>query len=555
MWQQLAASVGFLALKWVYHRWIDQPDRRRKPPGQEIQVPRTDDGAPIPLVFGRCRVRAPVLAWASDPYDADVYVLTSSNQPPLWTTAALASAEARPSHRAYALDMLFIAGIPMGSGVARGNSLAGPKLHNVWWGDYKLPTPGQLPYFSSSLFYGQSVSRLDKFGGIGRGGGLRGSYHWFGGWTDQSFTNPASQVGDRLITWGANSFGNGVPGLANMMCVSFTTMPKDSANPYFNTTRPDPGAPSSFEAQPLPANGFIFGESPSVDSVSFEVSSYGDRLDDVTGKHIFTMQNETLDFGGDADPVEVIYALLVDKLGKLGHDPSRIDVVSFAKASQTLKSEGHGYSRVIEDASEADGIIQDVLLQIDGVLDENPTTGKIEIRLIRSDFNPATIPVIDRSNCDKLVSGAAGGRSNLINKVKITYENRDKDYAQDSEIAQSPANALGGDGTINEIVIDMPGVKRAPVALQIALRELAARSRPLIKCRAMASAKFLRVMRGDAVRVVWSNPDIDLVFRVANVDRGTLREGMIALDLIQDTSYVWRGLPTRVWDPSWAALE
>lgn len=516
MWIE-AIAAGVMLARYSYHRWIEGDPKRQRNPAQEVQVPRTDEGAPVPLVFGRTRVRAPILAWMGNLQYAD---------------------NASPAYRSFALDMLFVVGIPMGSGVTRGNRLAGPKLHAVWFGDKKLPMAGvgALPAFESALYDGQMVARPTQYGGPGAGGGLKGAYWWHGGWTDQSFTAPASKVGDRMLAVGLTR----IPGLARQMCVSFGKLPPDSSDPYFNSTRPDQGGSSVAAA--YPGQGFVFGESGSINSMSVEVSTYGDRINDVTGQHIFTMQNEGSDFGGDSDPAEVIYCVLTDPLGKLALSPSTIDTASFAAASQTLKSENHGYSRAWEDTQEANEIINDVLRQIDGALDENPKTGKIQLKLIRPDFDPATIPHITRANCEKIMGLTVAGLTNVVNVVRVTYPNRARDYKDDSEVAKNPANAVGQGGQVNEEEVQFRGCNRAALANQLAGRELAARSRRIVKCRAMCGRWARDLMRGDAVKLTWQNPDVaGEVFRVADVERGTLEDGAVAVDLISDYFFTWRG--------------
>ncbi len=63
-----------------------------------------------------------------------------------------------------------------------------------------------------------------------------------------------------------------------------------------------------------------------------------------------------------------------------------------------------------------------------------------------------------------------------------------------------------------------------------------------MKFRALVDRSFVRVNPGDAIKVTWSGPDIaGLVFRVvAPPDRGTLENGTIALDLVQDAAYTYR---------------
>lgn len=525
-------AAGFMLLKFAYHKWREHEEgpKRVDRERQEVAVPRAEEGAPVPLIFGRCRVRRPLLAWSGDLQFTDVYVNDST--PPAFTT----DSDDTPSHRVYALDQLFVVGIGMGSGTTRGNSLSGPKMHRVWLGDAALPGPSALPAVEgASIYYGQNVSRQNQYGGPGRGGGLRGAYYWFGGWTDQSFSTPASRTGDRLTAFGATR----IPGLKRQMCVGFNRMVEDSLDDYFSITRLDSGG--SVESVPYPQNGFIFGESPSLPMPNFEVSSYGDKLNIVTGAHVFSTFTEGVDFGGGADPAEVIYCVATDPLGKLNIDSARIDTASFTAVSATLKSEGHGYSRVWEDFTDGRTIIEDVLSQIDGTFDEDPTTGKWRLKLIRPDYDPNAIPHITDDNSGNVLGFKSSGHTGLVNQVRVTYEDASDDYKEKSEIAKNPANAVGQDNQVNEVVLDMGGIKSQGVAAQVAARELASRSVPIMSFRIMVSRAFLRVMIGDAVKVTKKNSAIaGLVFRVANVERGTHENGMIALDVISDTFYVWR---------------
>jgi hypothetical protein len=285
---------------------------------------------------------------------------------------------------------------------------------------------------------------------------------------------------------------------------------------------------------------WYLGSSPSLAQYSFEVSSYH-----ATHPQLATYAR----VGSDSNPINVIYDLLAAKLGKLGIPLSLIDITSFQAAQYTLHTETHGYSRAIEEFSDAGERIQEIEKQIDGVVRENTTTGLIEIKLVRNDYDPATIPHITRNNCDDIVDFAMGGRSNLVNKLRLIYTDRANDYQDGSVVDQNPANAVGQDGQVVEQVINMPGVCTEALAQKLVVREMAARSRSIMRCRALVDRSFLRVNVGDAVKLTWTNPDIaGIVFRVANVDRGTLEDGKIALDLIQDYFYVYRGQAPRAPD-------
>lgn len=497
------------ALKWVYHRYAEHKPKPPVDPVPQLQVPATAQGTPIPLVFGRTRVRAPLLVWMS----------------PLEHAAG-------ETHAMFSVDMLFAVGLGMGSGVTRGNSLAGNKLHNVWWGDRKLPSPGSLPVSLSALRFGQMVARVDELGIHD----LRGAYYFHGGWTDQSLVSPPSKIADRWTDISGDS--TLIPGLAKQMLVSFVKMPADSLDPYFNQTVADPGAPSSFVSQPAPDTGFIMGQSPSVSTVSMEVSSYGDIVSGVT-EHIFSMTQPGNDFGGDADPAECIYDILTGTNGgKLGLSTSLIDMDSFGAASQTLKSEKNGYSRCFDSTREAGEWLEEICAQIDGVPRFNRKTRKVELKLIRPDYDFSGLPRITRQNCRKLTNAGMSGWSNLVNKVRVVYPSRAKDYEDDSESAQNPGNT---DGQNTEEVIHYPGCTNALLARSLAEREIGWRSKPMMKLTAHVDRSFLRKSVGDAVVLNWTKPTISsVVFRIAAANHGTLTDNEIILTLVQDANYVWR---------------
>jgi hypothetical protein len=90
----------------------------------------------------------------------------------------------------------------------------------------------------------------------------------------------------------------------------------------------------------------------------------------------------------------------------------------------------------------------------------------------------------------------------------------------------------------------MPGIIREKTARGVAARELDARSKPLMSCTAIVDRSFVRLRPGDPVVVAWPTPGIaSVVFRVVGPDRGTLEDGRVTLDLVQDPFYVWRRLP------------
>lgn len=245
--------------------------------------------------------------------------------------------------------------------------------------------------------------------------------------------------------------------------------------------------------------------------------------------------------GLDSNPINVIWDLFVAKFGKLGISSTLLDSTSFEAAALTLYQESHGCSCVLDARKDLTEHVQDILRQIDGVIYWDPSLKKICIRLVRNDYNPATIPHLTRANVEDITGVNISGWKNIPNKVIVSYTNRDRAYADDTEIARNPANAVGQDGKETEVAFSMPYVTNSALAARIASRELAFVSRPFAKLTAICSPELADLTPGQAVKLTWSKPDIaGVVFRVARIDRGTLTDRRVRLDLIQDNFYVHR---------------
>src|SRR6266478_9880525 len=136
MWPELIYA-GIIAADYVYHRWFnDQPPKPN--PGRSIQLPTAQDGASIPVLYGRARVRAPILAWWGSP---DVFSGITFGGPDVLV---------------YGVDMFF--------NVATGFLLGGAQIHNVFAGELQLDQgPPGLESLSGDGGFGTPV-QVDNSG-------------------------------------------------------------------------------------------------------------------------------------------------------------------------------------------------------------------------------------------------------------------------------------------------------------------------------------------------------------------------------------------------------
>lgn len=510
------ASGAFLLGNYIYHRWTAE-EPKKPVPQREVMIPRTDEGASYPLVYGRCRVDAPVLVWAGTP-SIDNYDDISHD------FVSVAPGEIR-----YRAGMLFAIGVPFISGTNKVYRMYAGEvvLNNV--GASHFP-PGPPDYVEMSELDGEGFDEHElrtcrmstgnfenpyPDPGIVDPTGLHmiGFVEFLNGNPQQQLVNslgtPITKAGQIMVDGGVPHAK--IPGFRNRMLVCLTGGDGLGINP------PD---------------DFVLGSSPNYPLFSFDVSSYPGG----------TGLGGTQSIGAEANPMDVLYDVLTSP-HKLGFPFARVDLASFTEAAVKLREEGHGYSRAIESPTEGRALIDEICQQVDAVIFEDPTDLLIKVKLVRATYNPADVLRIAPENCLKIENLSLGGWANVVNKVRIIFKNRQEHYREDSVTAHNMANAVGQDGIVREVVLSMPGVCTRALAMVIAQRELAARSRPIMKCRATVDRSLRNVNPGDVLSVTYPDYHLDsVIFRVANVERGTLEDGAVKLDLIQDFNYVRRGL-------------
>lgn len=475
------AMVGIYIGTWIYQRATREEIKPPKP--REFTIPRIDDGAPISLIYGKCRVRSPALAWAG--------------------VAQYGTHGFSPA--VHQINMHFV----LGQGYEGGTHI----VHGMWQGDHKFKwglingAPGSTQTgdgnFETVILADFSDPNSEYLGGY---------VETLHGGPSQTVVNDAgvatTYLGLRLLEYWPAAAVSGYRGFIS----AFLHFGEINAGARWRV-----------------------GNGNSIPSYSFEVSSHRDTSYPAVG--IYARIGD-----GDTNPMNAAWDMLL----KLGIPTSALDMDSFTAAATTLYQEGHGYSRCIDNAAEAAEHLLDLLVQVDGVIYEDPSDGLIKTRLIRNDFDPATIPHITRSNCKDIVNLAMGGHAGVPNRIRLVYADRSRGYLEHSVLAQNPANAVGQDGRVREKVIEMLGISYEGLAKQVAARQLAYWSRPIIKCRALLDRSFVRLTPGQAVKLTWVDPDLaTVVMRVGAVDRGTLENGVIAVDLVNDANYTWRGQTPR----------
>ena len=238
--------------------------------------------------------------------------------------------------------------------------------------------------------------------------------------------------------------------------------------------------------------------------------------------------------GGSMNPAHIIYEMLTNYQFGLGMASGDIDVASFTAAADALYAEGLGLSLFWNGEQSVEDFVNYVLQHIDGVLYHKPATGQMTLKLARDDYVLASLPILDTSNIIRVERFSQPLPGELVSEVLVKYEDQATGEAGSVNEHDIAVMAIQGGHSI-PTTFDYQGIPTGELASKIALRELRVLATPLARAEVTATREAWDLNVGDVFRLQWPPLGItDMVMRVAALDYGTLTNGKIVVEAVQD---------------------
>ena len=342
---------------------------------------------------------------------------------------------------------------------------------------------GERTAWSGSVTSSQTlyVNAPELFGGDSREGGVQG-------YVEVKLGGPAETISGYL----QQKLGSVIPAFRGVVSIIVQQCQLSAMNPYIK--------PWSIEARRIPAPAALG-------------SGY---------------------INGDANPAHIIYECLNNATWGLGYAASEIDASSFQTAANTLASEQYGLSLLWEREQPLEEFIAEILRHIDGTLYVHPRTGKFVLKLARADYNVSSLLVLDASNILELESFSRPSESELVNQITVRYRDRSTDKDAAITVHDLAALELAG-GVVSSATVDYPGISNGSLASRVALGDLKQLSVPLAKATLIANRQASNLNIGDVFKFTWPELGIaQLVMRVVRVSYGTLTDGRVRIECVED---------------------
>jgi hypothetical protein len=236
------------------------------------------------------------------------------------------------------------------------------------------------------------------------------------------------------------------------------------------------------------------------------------------------------------NPAHMIYQVLTDPEWGAARSTDAIDENSFILAANTLCDEGFGLCFNWTRQEDVDTFIQTVIDHISGVLYTDPSTGLLVLRLIRNDYDAATLPLYDEnSGLLEIVDDDSAAGDEAINEIIVKGKDQSlSGLGNDFEVRAHNIAANQAEGAISQ-TIEYPGIPERSLAQRVAQRELRVHASGLKRFRLKFDRRAYRVVEGSVIKVSSTKHNVsEMILRVGEVDRGKTDDSTIQVRAMED---------------------
>ncbi len=279
------------------------------------------------------------------------------------------------------------------------------------------------------------------------------------------------------------------------------------------------------------------------------------------GKRTDTLQDGTAqwypaksDINGDLNPAHIIRECLTSSIWGLGYSATYIDSTSFEYAADLLYTEDFGLSFLWSGTSTIEDFINNILNHIDGVLYQDITIGKFVLKLARDDYVVGDLDIYDDGNITEVVDFTRETFGEIINQVVVRYSDVAKDKEATATAQDIAVMNLQG-GSVIETTTLYKGITKAAIANVVASRDLRQVTSMLASMVIKGNRSMANLRPNDVFKLTWPILGlVELVVRVAQINYGSLAEGVLKFtvgeDVFQTASGLYVDPPASEWiDP------
>lgn len=255
------------------------------------------------------------------------------------------------------------------------------------------------------------------------------------------------------------------------------------------------------------------------------------------------------------NPAHIVLKCATHPTWGMGYPRSAFDLVQFAAAADALYAEGFGMCLYWARQDSVQNFLQLVLDHIGAVLTENRSTGLIQLKLIRGDYDPATVPEFsDGTGLLDIVADDVTDSATCVNEVQVTWHDPITDT--DRSVTAQNIAAMQAAGRIISEARQYPGLPTAELAQRVALRDVTIASGGLRRYTLKLDRRGAGIAPGDVIAIIAQDRQIArMVLRVVTATYGGPNDGTVTLTATQDVYGLPASSYTQTQTGQWTAPD
>lgn len=262
------------------------------------------------------------------------------------------------------------------------------------------------------------------------------------------------------------------------------------------------------------------GKQSSIPSMWFEITNYPCNLG-------------FKPIGEDLNPAEALFEIITNTEWGCKEQPENIDLEMLVKLGTVCEEESLGISIKIDQTTPAKDVVNNILDLINAVKYADTATGKLIFKLIRNDYKEDELLILNQSNCEQLEFNRLDW-SETVSNIAVEYIEPNNKYENGTVTYRDMANPLIT-GTKTEKKLDGSFFTTPTNALAYAQRESISQGYPLASVSIVANREAGKLTIGDPFIVNWLPYGIaKMVMRVTDIDYGSLTDGRIKIEALED---------------------
>src|SRR5580692_3484627 len=233
------------------------------------------------------------------------------------------------------------------------------------------------------------------------------------------------------------------------------------------------------------------------------------------------------------NPAHIVYEVLTNPDWGMGYPASAIDNTVFTATALELFNEGFGLCLLWNRQDTTESFLQKIMDYTAGVLVTSPITGLFQFTLIRGGYDVSTLPVFTAADVIEITEKSDSTLTGAVNEMWIKYY--DPLAKQTQSVSLQALGSIQSQGVVIPDTKEFTGIATADLAARVCQRELMGSTVPLKRLQAKFKRSAYLLVPGGLF--VLNMPAIGLnsvVFRVGEIDTGTLIDGKISLTIAED---------------------